>query len=851
VLTSAALFALVLAETTATTGPPAPPAPSLGTRPHIQAVRTATPPNIDGRLDDPAWRAAIPSDAFTQHYPDEGAPPSEHTEVRVLYDDHNLYVGVDCEQLHSPIVRRLQRRDGPLPSDGVWIDIDSHNDGVSAYHFSVSAAGVLYDGIHFNDTDFSSDWDAIWEGKVATTARGYSIEFRIPLASLRFTALPVASWGFQVRRAIDARQETDDWSFFPRRAASVVPYFGRLDDLVALPPPRLLELRPFVLGKVEHRAAGADASSIAQGTFGHASAGLDAKAHLTNELTLDLTVNPDFGQVDADTVILNLSTFETFFPEKRPFFLEGLDIFATIRPVLYTRRIGRQPALPTLNAGEALVAEPEPSTIYGAAKLSGTMGKTTVGVMSAVTGETDVSVEAADGTRVSRLVDPPTAFNVLRLKRLVGANADVGLLATATNRFEPTLLTGARCPTTQAAPAADGRCTNDAYVLSLDGRWRSASGDYASAWQAIGSTLSRGPTRSEPDGIPIQPGQPSGGASLYVGKEGGTWLWSAWQHLSGRQLEFNDLGYLERKDDYQGYLTLSGRTFEPWWVTRDTSTSFQLNLRQTLDGVRLWQGIALTTGWTLRNFWSFYFELNLRGRYADDREMGDGSALQYPASGGSIASVSTDPRRRVTFYASGVAERRETGYGTYLQATAQLTLRVLPQLELALVPTAVHDFGLRRYVGTDGSLTLIGVNADYRFGTQDASSVGVTIRAAYTFTPELTLQFYTQLFLASVHYPSFFVYPKATFREQVPFAALMPAGAPATNPDSEQATLNVNLVLRWEYRLGSTLFLVYTRSQTPALTVSPGNSAGYELSPIWRGRASDDVVLIKLAYWLG
>ena len=186
-------------------------------------MRTPTPPKIDGHLDDPVWRAAIPSDGFTQHYPDEGAAPSERTEVRVLYDDKNVYVGIDCEQIHSPIVRRLQRRDGTLPSDGVWIDISSRNDGVSAYHFSINAAGALLDGIHFNDTSFSSDWDAIWEAKVATTERGYSAEFRIPLSSLRFTALPVQSWGFQVRRFIDARQETDDWAFFPRRAASVVP----------------------------------------------------------------------------------------------------------------------------------------------------------------------------------------------------------------------------------------------------------------------------------------------------------------------------------------------------------------------------------------------------------------------------------------------------------------------------------------------------------------------------------------------------------------------------------------------------------------------------------------------------
>ncbi len=845
-LTPATVLALLAAAPA-----PAPAPPPADARPHLRAVRTPKPPKVDGRLDDAVWRLAAVSDAFVQHYPDEGAAPSEHTEVRVLYDDKNLYVGIDCTQVHSPIVRRLQRRDGSLPSDGVWIDIDSRADGVSAYHFSVNAAGVLLDAIHFNDTGYSSDWDAIWEAKVATTDHGYSVEYRIPLSTLRFTARPVQSWGLQVRRAIDARQETDDWAYFPRRSAAFVSLFGRLDDLTDLPPPGRLELRPFALGKIEHRAAGADANAIEQGTFLHASAGLDAKAHLTNELTLDLTVNPDFGQVDADTVILNLSTFETFFPEKRPFFLEGLDVFATIRPVLYTRRIGHQPARPTLNQGEALLAEPDPSVIYGAAKLSGTVGgRTTLGVMSAITGENEVTVQTADGAQLERLVDPLTAFNVVRLKRLFATNADVGLLATATNRFEPSVPPGGRCPATQAAPAPDGRCTNDAYVLSLDGRWRSASGDYASAWQAIGSTLAGGPARAEPDGIPVVPGHTGASASLYGGKEGGTWLWSAWQHLTSRELEFNDLGYLERKNDYQGYFALTYRTLHPWWHTLETRTVLELNLRETLDGIDLWRELMLNTTWTFKRFSTLYLEGHARGAYFDDREMGDGSALQHAATLGVVAGASTDPRRRVTGVLSLGFDQRQGG-GVHLAASGTLTLRLRPQMEIAVLPTLGYDSGAPRFVGTDASLALIGAPPDYRFGTQTATSAGVTLQAAYTFTPELSLQFYTQLFVASVHYGPFFVYPKQSFREQVSLSSLIPAGAPATNPDTEEATLNVNLVLRWEYRLGSTLFFVYTRAQTPALIVAPGSNAGFELRPLWQGRAADDVVMVKLAYWLG
>ena len=236
-----------------------PAAPStLPARPHITATRTPQPPTIDGRLDDPVWATAPPSDSFVQHYPDEGAPPTERTTVRVLYDDKNVYIGIDAEQVNAPIVKRLARRDSQIPSDGVWLDIDSRRTGVGAFHFGVNAAGMLSDGIHFDDTNYSSDWDAVWEAKVSDTDRGYTVEFRIPLAVLRFSALPVQDWGFQVRRFIDARQETDDWAFYPRSAATYVPLFGRIDNLHDLQPRHPIELRPFILGRLEYRTADAE-----------------------------------------------------------------------------------------------------------------------------------------------------------------------------------------------------------------------------------------------------------------------------------------------------------------------------------------------------------------------------------------------------------------------------------------------------------------------------------------------------------------------------------------------------------------------------------------------------------------
>jgi hypothetical protein len=842
-LPASTILAWLFAQAAPLAPPTAPLAPFTPTvRPHIRAVRTPKRPVIDGRLDDAVWRLAPPSTSFTQHFPDEGAPPTERTEVRILYDDDAIYIGIDCEQVHSPVVKRLMRRDTPLPSDSVWIDIDSRRDGLSAFHFGVNAAGVLSDAVHFNDLDYSSDWDAVWEGKAADTPRGYSVELRIPLYVLRFDALAVQDWGLEVRRFIEARQETDDWAFFSRSAGSYIPLFGRIDDLTNLRPRRAWQLRPFELGRVRHRSAEAvmGQNTLAHGWDAKISGGLDAKVSVTPELTLDMTVLPDFGQVEADSVVLNLSTFETFFPEKRPFFLEGTDTFATLRQLLYTRRIGRQPTMPTIAATERAVDLPEPSQIYGAAKLVGTIGgRTSLGVLSAFTGRNDISVATSAGT-VPRTADPATAYNVLRLKRLVGADSSIGLLATATNRFEPLYAPGQPCSQNYTQlPSPDQRCTNDAYAVGADGRWRSPGGDYAVGAQALATALVHGPQRIEPDGLNVHPGNVAPGASLDVDKVGGRhWLWSFDGQVSGQQLEYNDLGYLDRKNDWLANDSVTYRTIEPWWRTLETRTTLGLAYRSTLDGIVLQQNLMLTSSWLLTNYWTVILQADAGGNYHDDREFGDGRVLERAGRRGLELTLAGDPRRRVLW--SAYAQAMNMSDGWHAEARGDVTVRVLPQLELELTPTSTFDHGEPRYVS---SVTLL--------GAQDARSLGATLRAAYTFTPELTLQVYSQVFLARIHYTQFFKVPPGVHRFEL--ASLEPAPQPNLSvADSSSATLNVNVVLRWEFRLGCVAYLVYTRSQTPPVTPSMnGGATSLDLRPILNGNAAIDVIMLKIAYWFG
>jgi hypothetical protein len=478
---AAQLLAIVAAAATASAQPPpreaGPPPPDRApgpTVPRLPAMRATQAPTIDGKLDDAVWQAAPAEQRFVQKSPRDGGPPSEGTVMRVLYDDDALYVAFDCVQQRAPVVARLARRDHPVESDFVAISIDTRRDGTSAFEFSVNAAGAVSDGIRFDDTKLSTDWDEVWEARTGRTERGWSAELRIPLRILRFDVLEDQEWGFQARRYISMLQETIEWSHIPLTTAGEVSHYGRLAGLRKLAPGRRLELRPFVVA----RSSWADLAQDAA-LEGGLSAGLDLRVHLTQNLTLDAAFYPDFAQAESDPSVLNLSTFENEYPETRAFFIAGFDVFQTPIPLLYSRRIGLAPQAPAVRDGET-AASPRPTKIYAAGKLAGTLGsRVTVGALAAVTGRNDVDVQATGPeTPSSRLAAPLAAQEALRLRVALGQNAYLGLFGTAVTRFEPVSEYPAigdpaqpavvLCPD-GAVRARGQRCFHDAYVAGLDG----------------------------------------------------------------------------------------------------------------------------------------------------------------------------------------------------------------------------------------------------------------------------------------------------------------------------------------------------------------------------------------------
>lgn len=831
---------------------------ALPPRPQLVAMRATTSPSIDGDLGDASWTSSPPVAAFTQKFPHEGKAPSEPTELRVLYDDDALYVAFDCTQAGVPVRGRLARRDRDVEADWVQIAID---DGSNTYQFTVNAAGVLGDGVLFNETEYSAEWDGVWDGRARRHARGWSAELRIPLRILR---RPSGSrdWGFQARRYISQRQETAEWAFIPRAVAGEVSHYGRLSGIAVVESPNPVELLPYVSGGLDW--ADMRPGNRGVGDLGYdVTAGLDLRWRIANELTLEAAVNPDFAQVEADELVLNLSTFETFAPEKRPFFVNGMEIFQVPRMELfpssqtlfYTRRIGSVPDAPVIGdddpAAGGEVGAAEPSTIYAAAKLNGKPSEgVSAAVVSALIGRNDVAVQGADGVSRERLADPLTLANVARVKVDVGT-ATLGVLGTGLWRFEPQdeypRIGGGdgderqRCPG-GATLRPGSRCFHDSYAVGLDGVWRSPGSAYVASGQAIVTSIQGGPPRTMPDGTVIASGDTAASGRLYLAKEGGQWLGSIEVEGIGRRVDYNDLGFLQRQNQLRFIPYLAYRSLAPFWEVAEIQGHAYASARDNLDGQTLLRGYYVGGEVRFKNFWSLAVDLYRYSSRFEDREVGDGTTIQRPSATGLDVILSTDPRRDLS--ASFTTETLLYSQGKSFTLDGEITYQPLPQLELQLLPQLVMSSGDPRLV--EGSRE----EGSYLFGELQARSVGATFRTSYTFTNRLTLQLYSQLLLVAKHYEDFGTYaiePGAS-RPVVRLGDLTPAAAPMTSPDRSETSLNLNAVLRWELLPGSTLFAVYSRFQSPELALD-GEEAGLQLGALRRGPAVDAFRLKLSYYW--
>ena len=888
-----ATAATALAQTPDTLVGPAVSTPARPT-PTMQAARRSGDVSIDGRLDEAAWNAARPATEFTQSWPVADSPASERTEVRVLYDDAALYVGVRMfDSRPDSIAAQLARRDASgIYSDWVHVFIDSYHDRRSGFRFSVNPRGVPKDVFHFNDNNEDLNWDAVWEVGTTIDSLGWVAEYRIPFSQIRFSGAEPAGgrvWGFQVQREIARKEERDSWSPWSRSDAGVVSRFGMLTGLEGVEPVRRMELQPYVSSRLT-REPGDDENPFFEDNATQFNAGADFKLGLTSGLTLTGTVNPDFGQVEVDPAVINLSAFESFFSEKRPFFVEGADIFRfgdtrsfnnyNFEEYFYSRRIGRRPQRSLFADGVDYVDSPEQSTILGAIKVSGKAGPWSIGVQDAVTSQEKGRFLDPDGVVRSGLVEPTTNYFVGRVRRdLNASNTIVGGMLTATHRDMGDDGVFAGLLHNRALLGGldfEHRWGNRRYTLSGYWAYTLVEGD-AEAIAATQNAPARYYSRPDATHIDFDPLRTSLEGTMYevALQRSGDFHWSLDYKVTEPGFEINDLGFHGRTD-YQSFTPLIGMRWNtPQGIFRDKGVFAYSYHAWNLDNQAILHGGAIGADFTFTNFWSTGGRVGYRPETYDDRLTRGGPISLNPAYREASMYVNSDSRKRFSygseFYYSGdLSGVWATDFSVWTDFRPSTAVRI------RLSPGWFRSFNTAQYVTTqiDGNVPTFG--SRYIFADLDQNTVLMTTRLDWTFSPTLSLELFAQPLLGAGDYTDykefrtpgkydFDVYgeDKGTIQrggtcgsEESTTAYLIdPDGAGPSScfllrdRDFNQGALRGNAVLRWEYRPGSTLFFVW-QQQRDAFTPTGVFDFGRDAGELFSAPATN-VFLVKATYWIG
>jgi hypothetical protein len=789
------------------------------------ATRCQTPPNIDGVLDEAVWRSAAVLDGLVQSHPQPGAAPSMKTVFRILYDDESLYLAVRC---HDPepqaIVARVARRDSEEASDWVRLEIDSRLDRTSGFFFQLTAAGVMLDGTLYDERQASSDWDGVWQAEAHIDEQGWTAELRIPLKLLRFEPSDRLRFGLSVARHVSRLNETMRWPHIPPDCGLWVSKFGLLEGLSLPDRPLSLDLVPFALTRHSFGSAT---------EVGHApDVGMDAKLGLGGNFMLTLAVNPDFGQVEADPAVLNLSTIESYFPEKRPFFLEDMDVFrrsqfgdGLMAELFYSRRIGRAPRWPEGEDDEEELRAPAVPAIYGAVKFAGRTGsRTSVGLLQAVSSAESALFENSAGQRVSRLAEPLTSFSVLRIKQDFLDHSSAGLMATAVATPDHgTALTG----------GSDLR-------LELFG------GDYHLMANSSFSWLSTERFAWHDDFTRAaleRDGAFGWGGDVVMSKDGG-------EHLIGGtgvkyrspSLALNDLGYQQRPDQLSPFFWIQHRRLKPLGPITRYFINANGWLNRNSDWLSLGDGFNVNLFAQFDNAWNAWAWFNMDMARCDDRETRSAGKVivcyEKPWMGGG-AGLQTDPSDLVSGAIDFLLHTNERGWGVM----GSVTLRLNPhdQIQLALIPRYRRGTGLLNWLDTleddDGQR--------YLFAERQTEFWDVVVRASLTLTRDLSFQVYSQVFLAAVdNAAKVWARPSGG---RIRAADLRPAEGVADEYDGTFGSWNVNAVLRWEYRPGSVIYLVYS-----SVLADDWERADFRFGPVLTDLVdanADHVVLVKVSYF--
>ena len=855
----------------------------------FQVTRAARPPVIDGKLTDEVWSSAEVLKEFTQQDPDEGKPATEQTEIRLIYDDSALYVGAHLfDRDATRVSRRLATRDGDADADRLTIYLDAMHDHLTGAMFQVTASNVQSDGVLYNDTWNDMSWDAVWQSRVSIDADGWSVEMRIPLSQLRFPSDDHQTWGINIARYIRRKNESVWLEMVPKSETGLVSRMVDLSGFDGLKPARRLELLPYTAQRTEFITPGKLGDPFNDGSRLFASAGLDMKWGVTSNLTVDATVNPDFGQVEVDPAVVNLTAFETFFPEKRAFFLEGAQIFGNFGrlgsnsfwgfnnsepQVFYTRRIGRAPQL---QASGDFVDPPKATTILGATKLTGkTSSGWSVGLLEAITSRETArtSTDFVDGKVV---VEPFSNYAVARVQRDIGRRAGAGFLTTAVARRLD-------------EPVAEAALVGGAYVLGGDGYFFL---DHDKDWVITGNfegshvdgsrdailALQRAPQRyyQRPDAPHVHFDPTATSLSGYAGRlslnrnsglvQVNASLWGV-----SPGFESNDLGFHTTGDRAGAHGVLIWRNVTPGKVIR--SRNFWLSKFWVWNFNRELQsdGTMGNASFTFMNYWNAGVNAIVNRRSLDDRLTRGGPLAENAADRGITWNLGTDGRKPFSMDVNNSYSWNVRG-GWSRSVGLNVNLKPADRMLISVGPEWNRSYGIAQYVQTVVDPTATATyGGRYVFAGIDQWQIAMTTRASVIFTPHVSLQVYMQPLVATGDYVGFkeLARPRTldflqygqgsstlSFDPVARTYTADPDGAtgaalPFTfdNPDYNFKSLRLNVVFRWELRPGSNFYAVWTRQQQDVS--EPGIFApGRDVRRMF-GAPGDDVILFKIAYWIG
>ena len=854
---------------------------------------------LDGRLDESAWRTAAPITDFIQSDPDEGKPPTQRTEIRFLYDDEALYIGAKMYDTRGPtgIATRLVRRDADFDSDFLNVEIDSYHDHLSRAQFGVNPAGSKADQIGVGNSCCDASWDPVWEAATHIDEDGWTAELRIPYSQLRFAHDSVQVWGLQVSRIIKRRDETDLWAFNKKSEPGGPSRYGHLFGIRVPASTQHIELLPYAVTKSSW-IAGADGDPFDRRGRPSVRVGLDLKDRLTSNLTLDATFNPDFGQVEVDPAVLNLSAFETFFPEKRPFFVEGSQVFSFAdmscnfcdntqdMNAFYSRRIGRPPTGASLARENFQFADvPDATTILGAAKLTGrTSQGYTVGLLNAVTGRSTADVVAAGGIRAKQEVEPLADYFVGRVKRdflhgnLVAGGVVSGVVRNIDSTFAPLLAKHAELLGHDLFYTS----SNHVYDVRMQASVTNVSGDPREILlrQQSSARYFQRPDRGAGNGGFFSNRLDSSATSLSGGglyaraaKETGFTFGEISFDTRTPGYESNDYAFQTRAD----YIFTSGNAGLNW--TTPTRWYHQLIALAGGQFIRNYEGDLTQVDYhlfaqaTTPQFWNLHGFVIDFPSVTDDKQLRGGPAVRTVHGHFASFNASTDSRH--AFVAElATTYQWDDGGGNTPNVSLGATYRPSAQVSLSFSPSYSRAHNYAYYVTTVADPTATQFyGSRYVMSVLDQPVVSLDTRASFTFTPTMTLEVYVQPFFAAGRYTDFEEYVAPRSKEVAVFGrdrgtitairdttgrvaqyTIDPdAAGPARpftfdNPNFSSQSLRGNAVFRWEYRPGSVLYVAWTQSRAAGaafgdLDLVRDRDALFAARP-------DNIFLVKASWWL-